>query len=209
MATGFTWPFFALVAGAAPVIVKVLLGPGWSGTAPLLALFALLACADLPCGLLTNAGEAFGWMRMIWRRQLVFFALLAADIAVVHVAGWGVNALVAGMVIAQWLTYAVMLHAFVRRGFLDARAIAASHAAHLAVLVGAFGAAALCAYVLRSAPLVVQVAAEIGVGVVVCATLFLGRPWFPAGRILARRLELALPGYGLVGRVRVGRVPPP
>ncbi len=35
MATGFAWPVFALIAGAAPVIVKVLLGPGWEGTASL------------------------------------------------------------------------------------------------------------------------------------------------------------------------------
>jgi hypothetical protein len=146
---------------------------------------------------------------MIWGRQLTYFALLAVDIAVVHVAGWGVNALVAGIVVVEWVTYAVTLRAFVRRGFLDARLITASHAAHLAASIGAFGAAALCAYVLRSAPLAVQVVAQIGVGLVVCATLFFGRPWFPAGRILAQRLEQALPGWALVGRVRVGRVSPP
>src|SRR5205823_13530625 len=53
LATGFVWPLYALLAGAAPVVVRVLLGRGWGGTAPLVALFALLACADLPCGLLT------------------------------------------------------------------------------------------------------------------------------------------------------------
>ena len=32
VATGFVWPLFALVAGAAAIVIQVLLGSGWSGS---------------------------------------------------------------------------------------------------------------------------------------------------------------------------------
>jgi lipopolysaccharide exporter len=208
LASGLVWPVLGLIAGAAPVIVQVLLGPRWHGAAPLLTLFALAACADIACGLLTNAGEAFGWMRTIWSRQIALLVLLAVDIAAVEVAGWGVNALLGGFVIAQWFTYAWTLRAFVQRGMLNGRTTIVVQLAHLAAATAAFGASALCAYSLRSAPLGARVIAEIVVGLLVCLALFVGRRWFPAGRILARRLEEVVPGLGLIGFARMGRVSP-
>lgn len=191
MATGFAWPLFGLLAGAAPVVVAVLLGPGWDGTAPLIALFAALACGNFPCGLLTNAAEAFGWMRTIWGRQLAFLALLAGDLALVHLADLGVEALVAGMVIAQWAAYAFTLSAFLGRGFFDRRTVARTHAVHGLLALVAFGCAALAAHLSRDAAVAVQLAAQIAVALGVGGTILAARRHFPAGRILTRRLARA------------------
>src|SRR5207253_168874 len=95
------------------------------------------------CGLLTNAGEAFGWMRTIWSRQLALLTLLAVDIGVVRAAGLGVVALVAGVAIAQWVAYALTVHAFVRRGFLAARAAVVTNLSHALAAALAFAGAML------------------------------------------------------------------
>jgi O-antigen/teichoic acid export membrane protein len=208
MGTGFVWPFFAVVAGAAPVIVRVLLGPGWNGTAPLLALFALVACGDLPCGLLTNAGEAFGWMRMIWGRQLTFFVLIAVDIAAVHFLGLGVTALVGGIAVAQWIAYAFTISAFVRRDVLEIRAVALSHGAHAALSLGGFGAAALVARGLGGTPLAVQTVGEVAVGLTLGVVVLLGRSWHPATRVLAHRLDQAKLVTGAGPLARLGFLAP-
>ena len=78
LTTGLLWPMLALIAGAAPVIVAVLLGGGWGDAPQLVALFALMASAWVPCGVLTNAAEAQGWMRIIaWRLTLLFGGVIA------------------------------------------------------------------------------------------------------------------------------------
>ena len=48
IATGFVWPVLALVAGAASIVVDVLLGPDWGGSSAVLRLCALIACGNLP-----------------------------------------------------------------------------------------------------------------------------------------------------------------
>jgi lipopolysaccharide exporter len=189
LSSGLVWPTLAFIGGASPLIVRVLLGPGWGGAASLLTLFALGYCADMSCGLLTNAGEAFGWMRTIWLRQVAFLTLIVVDIGVMQAAGLGVEALVAGLALAQWLTYAVTVQAFVRRGFLEAHKALSMNAVHGCVAAIAFGAAAICARSLASAPLAVGVVGEVITAAVVCGALVLGRAHFPGGRVLDRRVR--------------------
>jgi Polysaccharide biosynthesis protein len=187
LSSGLVWPALAFVGGASPLIVRVLLGPGWGEAPTVLALFAFAYCADLSCGLLTNAGEAFGWMRTIWIRQAIFFASIVLAIGVVQVAGLDVEALVGGIVAAQWLAYAVTLQAFIRRGCLSARAVLSTNAIHGCVAALAFAAAAGCARSLASAPLALGVIGEIVTGLAVCGVLVRCRTRFPAGRVLDRR----------------------
>jgi O-antigen/teichoic acid export membrane protein len=199
LTTGLLWPVLGFIAGAAPVIVSLLLGPRWEQVAPLLALFALAACADLACSLLTNAGEALGWMRTIWNRQIALLGALTLVVGVVHVAGLGVVALVAGVAVAQWLTYGLTVHAFVRRRFLDGRSATTTNLAHAGAAAMAFGVAALTARFLADDSLGIRVLGELAAALIVCGGLVAMRSWFPAGRILARRLEqvrLARPSAG-------------
>jgi O-antigen/teichoic acid export membrane protein len=191
LTTGLVWPAFALVAGASPVIVRILLGARWHGAAPLVALCALAACADLPCGLLTNAAEAFGWMRLIMVRQLAFLIAVAATLFTAYLAHLSLRWLLVGIAVSQWTAYALTLRAFVHRGFLHTGSVLRSQASQGAVAVGAFGAAAACAQILNGAGLLAQAVGQVAIGTGLVGAILLGRSRFPATKILARRMRAA------------------
>lgn len=198
LATGFIWPLLALVAGASPVIVAVLLGPRWDEAAPLLTLFALIVCGSVPSDLLTNAAEAFGWMRIIAARQIAFFGGVAATLATVHFGDLSLNWLLAGVAASQWGAYLLTLQPFIRLRFLDAGSVLRSELTHGAVALVAFAATAACASVLDEAALPTQVAGQVAVGAAVLGTVVLVRPWMPATRVLARRIGAA-PDQSIAG----------
>jgi O-antigen/teichoic acid export membrane protein len=188
LTTGFLWPAFALVAGASPVIVAVLLGARWHGAAPLVALFALIACGNLPCVLLTNAAEALGWMRLIAVQQIALFAGVAATLAIVRVAGLSLNWVLAGVAVSQWVAYAVTLTRFVRRELLDIRSLLRGHSIHAGMALAVYGIAVVCARAVRGAPVTIRVLLLTTVAVVVCSAFVAARSRFPAGRVLQQRL---------------------
>jgi O-antigen/teichoic acid export membrane protein len=192
VATGFVWPLFALVAGAAAIVIQVLLGSGWSGSSTLLRLCALIACGNLPWVLLTNAAEAFGWMRLVWVRQGSYFVVLASAIALTHFGGLGTTEMLVGVAVAQWLAYGLTVIAFMRRGHLDAYLMTRSHLIHGAVALAAFVAAAVCARLLRDFGVGFQAGAQVAVGLAVFGGLVLGRFRFPASQVLAERFSQSI-----------------
>lgn len=197
LTTGVLWPLFGLVAGGAPVIVAVILGPRWDDAAPLLALFALTASAWVPCGLLTNAAEALGWMRIIASRQLAFFCAILASVLTVYAADLSITWLLVGVAGAEWAAYLLTLRPFVARGFMRTGDVMRRQLVHGGVAVLALGAAAGCSETLDHAHLAVQVAGQLAVGIGVYALVLFGRGWFPATSVLARRLGVE-PGHGIV-----------
>jgi O-antigen/teichoic acid export membrane protein len=201
LTTGFLWPFLALVAGASPVIISVLLGPRWDAAVPLLPLFALAACGIVPSWLLTNAAQAFGWMRIIAARQIAIFAGAVATLATVHLLDLGLNWLLVGVAASQWASYALTLQPFIRRRFLDGGSVLRTQLVHGAVAAIAYGAAATCAHFLDGAALPAQVASQAAVGVTLLVAMVLARPWIPAMQILTRRIG-ATPDQS-IGRVRL------
>jgi O-antigen/teichoic acid export membrane protein len=209
VATGFVWPFLAIVAGASPIVVRLLLGSNWGGTAMLLRLCVLIACANVPWVLLTTAAEALGWMRLVWVRQASYLAVLIAGVAFVRLEAHGVDELLMGVAAAQWAAYALTLSAFVRRKYLDTRLTISSHCVHGAAALGAYASAAGCARLLHSKPVGVQLAGEILVTLAVGAALFGGRLRFPATRVLGQRLVHANPEKGARFLIRLGFTPSP
>ncbi|MGA9762554.1 MAG: oligosaccharide flippase family protein [Gaiellaceae bacterium] len=202
LATGFIWPFFAIAAGAAPVLVGIVLGQRWHGAAPLLRLFVLIACGMFPTSFLTNAAEALGWIKFAAFRLLVLLTLLGSAVAVVGVAGLGLRALLVGVAIAQWSTYVITLRPFVSRGIVNARLVLGSHIVHGLVSLAAFGAAFACAEVLAGSGLFVQALGELALTLVVCALVLRGRAWYPASTVLARRMSGDSFGSGFLARLR-------
>ena len=193
LTTGFVWPLFALVAGASPLVVRILLGERWHSAAPLVALTALIACGDIGCGLLTNAAEAFGWMRLVAMRQIAFFSGVAATLATVHVARLGLNWVLVGVAASQWAAYILTLVPFVRLRFLRARSVAVAQAIHAGVALAAYGVVVACVRAVEGAPLAVQAVTVAVVATAVYATILVSRSWYPAGRVLGRRLAQVAP----------------
>jgi PST family polysaccharide transporter len=188
LVTGFVWPLFALIAGASPVIVHVLLGSRWADASSLLLFFAVAAGASVPTGFLTNAAEAMGWMRIIATRQLVFLAGVVGVVVGVSIADLGLSYLVAGIAGAHWVAYGLTLEIFIRRRLLAFRSVMRGQLVHIAMAMGAFGAAFTCAHLLAGMDLLVQIAAQIAVGAGVIGALISVGPRIPAIRVLGRRI---------------------
>lgn len=191
LATGFLWPAFAILAGAAPLVVTVFLGPQWTAVPDVLTVCAIGACARVPTGLLTNAAEAFGWMRAIALRLVALLALVVAALLVVYLTEAPLIWVAVGVGFAEWVVLAVTTDAFVRRGILDSRSTLRTQAVHFALAIVAFCGSALFARVLADVPLALGIGGE----VVFCGLLVSvyagGRGWIPAMAVLARRLEAA------------------
>jgi O-antigen/teichoic acid export membrane protein len=188
LTTGFVWPIVALIAGAAPVIVAVLLGERWDEAVPLIGLFALMASASVPCGLLTNAAEALGWMRIIAVRQVAFFVCVASTLAVAHFADLSLELLLLGVGVSEWMVYVLTLRTFTRRQVLQPDAVLRRQLVHAALAATAFAASAVGALLLRDYSLLVQVAGQVVIGAAVIETIALGRRWIPATEVLAHRM---------------------
>jgi len=202
LSTGYIWPLFSIVAGGAPVLVDIVLGQRWHGTTPLLRLFVLIACGMFPTAFLTNAAEALGWIKFAAFRLLVLLTLLGSAVAVVGVAGFGLWALLVGVALAQWSTYAITLRPFVTRGAVDARLVLGSHLVHGLLSLAAFGAAFGCAELLGGAGLLAQAIGEVVLTAAVAALVLRGRAWYPASKILAQRMRAGTFDAGLLARLR-------
>jgi hypothetical protein len=188
LTTGFLWPAFGLLAGAAPVVVSVLLGPQWDPVAPLLTLFAIGACGNIATGLLTNAAEAFGWMRTIALRQMAFAALVVVALAIVYATGVPVTWVAASVAFAEWGAFFATLQPFVRKGVVDAHRTLAQQAVHLVVAGTAFGGSAACSQTLEGMSIVAQMGGQVVVGALVVLVIVVGRNWIPAMVVLRERL---------------------
>jgi O-antigen/teichoic acid export membrane protein len=196
LSTGLAWPAYALLAGAAPVVVRVLLGDRWQDAAPLVALCALIACGDFPCSLLTNAAEALGWMRAISLRQFVFLAGVGTSIAVAHFAGLDLRWLLAGVAVAQWLAYGLTLVPFVERGLLASRPLLRTQSIHAAIALVVYAVMLGATTAADGWPIAAQVACVAAVALLACAALVRFRARYPAGRLLARRVATIAPETG-------------
>lgn len=193
MMTGFAWPLLAILAGGASVVVDVLLGPRWHAATPMLQLCALAACGFLPCGLLTTAAEGLGWLRIAAMRQITFCVMIAAALAAVRFAGIGVNALLAAVAAAQWVTYLLTLPPFVRRGIVDVNLVLRTNIVHGLAAGGAFAASLACADAFSHSPAYVRVASELCLSLTILLLLLRSGSWFPATRLLGSRLRLGGP----------------
>jgi O-antigen/teichoic acid export membrane protein len=188
LTTGFGWPLMAIVAGGAPVIIDALLGPSWHDATPLLRLTALIGCAQLPTGLLTNAAEAIGWIRITTLRLTVFIVLVCVSIGVTQIAGLGLQALLAGLAVAEWTSYGITLEPFVTRKALDRKLLLRSQLIHAAVSVGAFTCTYLGAVALEGTAILARVVVEGAIALVLCGIILTGRSWFPATKVLTERM---------------------
>jgi PST family polysaccharide transporter len=194
LTTGLIWPFLGLVAGAAPVIVAVLLGGRWGDAPPLVSLFALIACAWVPCGVLTNAAEAQGWMRIIATRQVALFGGIVAAMLVAYLADLSLTWLLAGIAATEWAAYALTLQPFIRRKIIEPSVTLRKQLVHAAIALGGFAAAGATALALDGAPLGARLAAEVAVGIVVLGAILAARRRIPAMQVLARRIGVPAEG---------------
>lgn len=191
LTTGVAWPSFAFVSGAAPCIVRIFLGPRWHAAAPLLTLCVLAACASLPCGLLTNAAEAFGWMRVIVSRQVGFLSGVGASLVITLLLHLSMIWLLWGVAFSQWVTYIWTVRMFLASGHLRLSAVVRSHGVHGVIALCVYALAAGTTEVLHRSGTLEQLLGEVVVAVVSLCFIGASRKRIPAAVILKHRLSVA------------------
>jgi hypothetical protein len=155
-------------------------------------------CAVIPTGLLMNCAEALGWMAIVARRQVGFTLGALGAILVVHLAGLGVVDLAWGLVVVQWILYALTIAAFVKRGMIELGLVVRRQLVHVAVAAAAGGLAWLCSVLTAGAGLGLRLLALSAVCGLVAVALATFGARLPFRRVLDRRLAQARPGPGLV-----------
>jgi PST family polysaccharide transporter len=189
VATGIGWPAFGLLAGFAPIAVRVVLGPDWIPAEDLLPLCAAGVVAFIPVGLLTNFAEALGWMRILAVREVATGALVLVALSVGAALSVSVEGLLVGVAIATWAAYFIVIRPFFRADLLDVGRVSREQGIHGAFAVAAYLVALAVASAAANIPLVLQAALAALTGLAILALAL--NPRSPAGKIVRRRLLIA------------------
>ena len=205
-AAGLSWPLFAAVAGASPLIVRVLLGTRFADVAPLLPPIIVFGAVNLVYVVAGNPLEVLGYQRVIWRVQLLWIFLLAAVIASSVLVHTPIERLLWLVAAVHVLVHAAKLLATARIGLLRLGRVL--HGYGLAVAVSApfwLVAAAVDRLTVGWQPLATRVAAE-AVAVLGLLTLTsVVLPSTPLGRLVRSGLGVAFDRWLGDGPIVVAR----
>ena len=80
--TTFVWPLFGALAGLAPLVVHLLLGPRWAPVAAIVVPLCLYAALNFAYATFTSFAESFGYLRQIWLIQACWTIVLVGSLAV-------------------------------------------------------------------------------------------------------------------------------
>jgi PST family polysaccharide transporter len=188
--TGISWPAFGLLAGFAPVVVRVVLGPDWVRADDLLPLCAAGIVAFIPMGLLTNFAEALGWMKVLAVREVAIGALVLLALSVGAALSVSIEALLVGVALATWIAYMIVLRPYFRTGLLAARRVGREQGLHGAYAVAAYLVALGVGAADDRAPLPLQAVLAALTGALVL--LLAISPRSPVGKVLRKRTLIAL-----------------
>jgi O-antigen/teichoic acid export membrane protein len=187
-----SFPFAAILAGAAPLAIALLFGPGWGLAAAIAPFVAIQYGIFAVESVLANALESVGQFRLRVWTAIASVAVIAAGAAVTKLTGsWEVA--LAALIAASLLQHLLQVVFTVRLGALDGWTLAKGYSYSLAVSAVLGGAAALVSAGMlgRMCPL----AAIAGV-VILIAVAMLGialRRHLPPVKILARYRSRGVP----------------
>lgn len=140
--TGLLWPIFAAVAGAAPLLVEILLGPRFSDVAAMLPPVLVWGAINFAYVVAGNPLEVLGFQRVIWRVQLVWIVLLAIALTTGILTGISVIGLLWLVAGVQILVHGLKLQATARLGLVRLGPVMRGYAVTLAVSVLFFAVSA-------------------------------------------------------------------
>lgn len=193
LTTGTVWPLFALVAGAAPVLVEVLLGDRWTDAAPYVTLVAVGICAYIPTELLTNAAEALGWIHVATVRRFIYLTAVSFWLLAGFVIDASLGSVLGGIAATQWLLYALTLWTFSQRGLIVRRHLFRTHVIHVTAAAAACFAAAGVTLAVSATPLALQALFVGATGALTVLILAASESRYPASRLLWARVVTAFP----------------
>jgi O-antigen/teichoic acid export membrane protein len=209
MVSGFVWPLLALLAGSAPVVVRLLLGESWEASAPLLRVLCLIGAANIVWWLLTNAAEAFAWMRLVAVCQIACALAMASLLTICWLSNVGLHTVLVGVALIQICAAAGTLIAVARRLDIVLRDLFSALAAHAVAALLAFSLAEGVEKALEGSPLLVRVCGQVLAAGVAVLGLTLLRGRYPAARVLAAHVQPSRQVPGATGPNAAAAAEPP
>lgn len=131
--TGVVWPLFAAVAGAAPLVVAILLGSDFTEVKELLPPILVFGALNFAYVVAGNPLEVLGHQAVIWRYQLAWVALLATALVAAVVADASLTALLWLVALAQCMIHGLKLRATQRLGLIRLGPVLRGYAASICV----------------------------------------------------------------------------
>lgn len=179
------FPLSAILAGAAPLTIAILIGPGWGLAAAIAPLLAIRSGIGVIATALASALESVGRFRLLAATSLASLGLFAAGAAVTAMTGSWVSALL-GFIAGSLVRHLLDLVFTARLGALDGRSVAKGYLSALGASVVLGGAAAMVsAGALGTLP---PIATVTGVAILIAALILSIANWrrLPPARIIAR-----------------------
>ncbi len=185
--SGLGFMLFAGLAGSAPVLVPLLLGPRWDTAVALLPAFAMSAAVNIVFVVLANAFEARAMLRVAWKVQITLAVALAATLGATAAVGGPLPLVALSLGVAYGAAHVHQLTVASRDGLVDLRRLLPAYGVHGAIAVGLAGALWLTSMVTVPAGLLPATVACILCGLIFLGCLCLARYRLPAYRSLLDR----------------------
>jgi lipopolysaccharide exporter len=126
--TSVVWPLFAAAAGAAPVIVSLLLGPKWHGAVSLVPPMALFFAVNVAFVVVGNPIEVLGHLGLAWRLQTIWACLAVAVIAFAWKTRLSLSGLLYALAAVELCVHIVQMHVAGRRSFIRPAVVGRAYA---------------------------------------------------------------------------------
>ena len=185
--TTLVWPLFAALAGLAPLVVDLLLGPRWTPVVSVIGPLCIFATMDFAYAIFTSFAESLGYLRQIWLVQSFWTITLVSclGVAVLTNADMREIALVAAGV--QVAVHLFQIALFARTGIADGAGTlrAEGWAALLAGLW--YVATMLTTHLVVHQGMAERLVVSGLVLVALAGATWLALPHLPAGRAFSRR----------------------
>lgn len=185
--SGVAAVLFAALAGSAPVVVPLLLGPHWQQATTLVPAFALMAAMNIVFVVLASAFEALAMLRTAWRVQGVLVASLALLLFAAAVLKAPLSMVAASLAVAYAAAHCYQLSQANRSGLVELPRLLAAHAIHAVIGCALGGGLWLVSSATTPAGLGLATAATAATGALSLAILWTLRRRIPFYRCLETR----------------------
>jgi len=196
--SGVAFCLFAGIAGCAPVLIPLLLGPRWYSVTSLLPIFAIGAAINIVFVVLANAFEARAMLRASWWIQGVLVATIVPGLFVASRTREVMSSAALVLALAYAAAHFCQILVARRQGIIDVAPLMRAYVIHGLIGLAMFLALWTVGDTLLPVGVAVATVATLLTGAACCCLLWIMRRSLPAYRCAAAR--------GLLG---VARTPEP
>jgi lipopolysaccharide exporter len=187
VSTTFVWPLFAALAGLAPLVVQVLLGPTWAPVASIVVPLCLYASLNFVYAIFTSFAESFGYLKQIWLIQACWTLVLVGSLGLAVVEDADMRTIVFVAAGIQAATNALQVTLLARLRSVDAMGTLRVELWAAALAGVWYIVTMLATRALSDDALGVRIAGSCGAVALLALGSWFALPYLPAGKAFASR----------------------